>query len=93
MHGGPPPARYLDGDTPTYERIGRYEARYNRLLIYRGNTLHGAEVPEGLALTDDPRTGRFSVNTFVWLDANSASSPDVALADREDPDLAAAPER
>ena len=65
---GPPPAAYLSGDTPIYERIGRYEARYNRLLIYRGATLHGAEAPDALPLTDDPATGRFSINTFIWLE-------------------------
>jgi len=69
MRQGLPPARYLDGDTPLYERIGRYEAKFNRLLIYRGNTLHGAEIPEGTLLTDDPATGRFSINTFIWLEA------------------------
>jgi hypothetical protein len=69
MQGGLPPAAYLTGDTPIYERIGRYEAKYNRLLIYRGNTIHGAEAPDALPLTDDPRTGRFSINTFIWLES------------------------
>jgi hypothetical protein len=68
MRGGLPPAAYLNGDTPIYERIGRYEAKFNRLLIYRGNTLHGAEAPDEAPLTDDPRTGRFSINTFIWLE-------------------------
>jgi hypothetical protein len=72
--GAMPPAAYLDGDTPIYERIGRYAARYNRLLIYRGNTLHGAETPDALPLTDDPATGRFSINTFIWLEPASASA-------------------
>ncbi len=69
MRQGLPRARYLDGDTPLYERIGRHEARFNRLLIYRGATLHGAEAPDALPLTDDPATGRFSINTFIWLEA------------------------
>lgn len=68
MRQGMPAAQYLNGDSPLYECIGRYEARYNRLLIYRGNTLHGAEAPDALPLTDDPATGRFSINTFIWLD-------------------------
>jgi hypothetical protein len=75
MRQGMPAARYLDGDTPIYERISRYEASYNRLLIYRGNTLHGAEAPDALPLTDDPATGRFSINTFIWLDANTPLPP------------------
>jgi hypothetical protein len=65
---GMPRAQYLNGDTPIYERIARHEARYNRLLIYRGQTLHGAEAPDDLPLTDDPATGRFSINSFIWLD-------------------------
>ncbi|HEY4030159.1 MAG TPA: DUF6445 family protein [Caulobacteraceae bacterium] len=67
MRLGMPKAQYLNGDTPIYERIGRYEVKYNRLLIYRGDTLHGAEAPDALPLTDDPATGRFSINTFIWL--------------------------
>jgi len=66
---GLPPAAYLDGDTPIYERIARYEARFNRLLVYRGNTLHGAEAPGDLAPAADPGAGRFSINTFIWLQA------------------------
>jgi len=65
---GLPEAAYVGGDTPIYERIAGYEARFNRLLVYRGNTLHSAEVPPDLPLTADPRTGRFSVNSFIWLE-------------------------
>lgn len=65
--GAPAPA-YIGQDSPIWEQIARHEARFNRLLVYRGNTLHGAEVPADLALTDDPRTGRFSVNSFIWLE-------------------------
>lgn len=51
-----------------YEQVALYPARYNRLLIYRGDSLHGAVLPEDAALTDDARTGRFSINSFIWLD-------------------------
>lgn len=68
MRTGLPPARYLNGDTPIYERIGRHEARFNRLLIYRGNTLHGAEAPDDIPLANDPAMGRFSINSFIWLE-------------------------
>ncbi|THD78220.1 MAG: hypothetical protein E7812_11610 [Phenylobacterium sp.] len=66
---GLPEAGYIGGDTAIYEQIASYEARFNRLLIYRGNTLHSADVPADLPLTADPRTGRFSINTFIWLQA------------------------
>jgi hypothetical protein len=64
---GPPPPGLIGGDTPMYERIARYEARFNRLLIYRGATLHSAE-PPATPPPADPRTGRFSINTFIWLE-------------------------
>ena len=64
---GLPEAAYIGGDTAIYEQVARHEARFNRLLIYRGNTLHSAEVPADLPLPADPRTGRFSINTFIWL--------------------------
>ncbi len=65
---GLPAPGYIAGDTPIWERIGFHAARFNRLLVYRGNTLHAADVPPDLPLAADPRTGRFSINTFIWLE-------------------------
>jgi hypothetical protein len=65
---GVPQASYASKDTPFYEQIAYYPARFNRMLIYRGATLHSADVPEDAPLTADPRTGRFSINTFLWLE-------------------------
>jgi hypothetical protein len=62
--GMPPPA-YVDGDTGLFERIGRYEAAFNRVLIYRGSMLHSVNVPADFVPDPDPRTGRLSVNTFL----------------------------
>jgi len=69
---GLPPAAYADGGGPSFERIAAFEARFNRLLVYRGNTLHSANVAPGVALPADPRLGRFSVNSFIWLEAPQA---------------------
>jgi hypothetical protein len=72
---GLPPAGYIAGDTPIYQRVARYEARFNRLLVYRGATLHSGEPPPGLSLAADPRTGRFSLNAFFWLEPPPQPSP------------------
>jgi hypothetical protein len=64
-HGLPPPA-YIDGDTPLYEQIGRYEARPNRALVYRGHSLHCAAIPAGAPLPADPAQGRLSINSFLF---------------------------
>lgn len=62
---GVPPARYVDGDTDLFERTEKYDAQFNRLLIYRGNMLHSVNVPPDFAPDANPRTGRLTVNTFL----------------------------
>ena len=66
---GMPPPRYVDGDSPLFERIGRYDAVFNRALIYRGNMLHSVNVPPDFIPDTNPRTGRLSVNTFLLANA------------------------
>jgi hypothetical protein len=65
---GLPRARYISGDTPLYEQIARYDGRFNRALIYRGHTLHCADVPDRATLSGDPRVGRLTVNVFLNTD-------------------------
>ena len=62
---GMPPAAYVDGDTPLFERIARYDAVLNRMLVYRGSMLHSVNVPPGFVPDANPRTGRLSLNTFL----------------------------
>jgi hypothetical protein len=63
---GLPPAAYIDGDTPLYEEIARYDARPNRALVYRGHSLHCAAIPNGADLPADPARGRLSINAFLF---------------------------
>ena len=62
---GMPPAQYVDGDTQMFERIARYEAAFNRVLIYRGSMLHSVNVSPGFVPDSNPRTGRLTANTFL----------------------------
>lgn len=62
--GLPEPA-YIAGDTALYECIARHEGRFNRALLYRGNTLHCAWLPDAGRLIGDPTKGRLTVNTFL----------------------------
>lgn len=68
---GMPAARYVDGDTDVFERIGRYDARFNRALIYRGSMLHSVNVPADFVPDLNPRTGRLTVNTFLTVPLKS----------------------
>ena len=62
--GMPAPA-YIEGNTAIYDCIARYDGRFNRAILYRGNTLHCAWLPETGALSGDPQQGRLTVNTFL----------------------------
>jgi hypothetical protein len=63
---GLPPAAYIGGDTPLYEQIASYEARPNRALIYRSRSLHCAEIAEDAQLSANPRSGRLTINSFLF---------------------------
>lgn len=63
---GLPDAGYIAGDTAMFEQIATYDARPNRALIYRSQTLHCAAIPPGLDLSPDPAVGRLSVNSFLF---------------------------
>ncbi|WP_338468352.1 DUF6445 family protein [Novosphingobium sp. ZN18A2] len=63
-NGMPGPA-YIAGDTPVFERIARFEGRFNRALIYRGQSLHCADIAPDASFSADPRFGRLTVNTFL----------------------------
>ena len=62
---GMPPARFIDEDTESFERIARYDCVFNRVLIYRGRNLHSVNTPRDFVPSPDPRSGRLTVNTFL----------------------------
>jgi hypothetical protein len=64
---GPPPAGYPNGDSDLFERIASFEARFNRLLVYRGRGLHCADIAPGFRGDADPRTGRLTANAFFYF--------------------------
>lgn len=62
---GVPPAAYFYGDDDRYELIGEIEAKPDRLVLYRGRMLHSGVIPDPSLLTDDPATGRLTINMFL----------------------------
>jgi hypothetical protein len=70
---GMPPARFIEGDTPQFERIAAYECRFNRILVYRGRNLHSVNTPPSFIPTADPRNGRLTVNTFLLAEPPQGS--------------------
>ena len=49
-----PPAEYINGDTPLYEQMGREEGVFNRMLVYRRNSLHSASIGTGFVPDPNP---------------------------------------
>lgn len=60
-----PSAEYINGDTPIFEQIARAEGMFNRILIYRRNSLHSGAIDRTFVPDADPRTGRLSINSFI----------------------------
>jgi hypothetical protein len=60
-----PPAAYINGDTPLYEEIARQDGVFNRLLLYRRNSLHSGALAADFVPDTDPRKGRLSLNGFL----------------------------
>ena len=62
---GLPQAEYVRADTALFEQTYRVDAAFNRLVIYRGWSLHSGVIPPDLTFSPDPRKGRLTVNTFL----------------------------
>jgi hypothetical protein len=63
-HGLPPPG-YIAGDTPLFQQTREVAGRFNRLIVYRGNTLHCAALGADFAPVADPGQGRLTLNLFL----------------------------
>lgn len=61
----PADAGYPDEATPGYHRIASFDAKPNRLLIYRSNVLHSGVINRPELLNFDPKTGRLTANFFL----------------------------
>ena len=61
----PTDSGYVCGSNAFFEEIGSVEGVADRLVIYQGSLLHSGIIPDGMALTADPRLGRLTANLFV----------------------------
>lgn len=63
--GGLPPAAYIDDGAPYFKRVARFDAAWNRMLLYRGARLHCSDIRAPEKLSADPRTGRLTITMFM----------------------------
>jgi hypothetical protein len=62
-----PGAEYINGDTALFEQIARQDGVYNRMLVYRRNSLHSGCIGRDFVPDTNPLTGRLSINSFIDL--------------------------
>jgi uncharacterized protein DUF6445 len=63
-----PRAAYINGDTPLFEQIAKADGVFNRMLVYRRNSLHSGCIDTSFVPDANPRTGRLSINSFIdWI--------------------------
>jgi hypothetical protein len=55
---------YLQDPNAWFERIGRVDAAFNRMIFYDGRLFHSGEVAPPPARSGDPSTGRLTLNGF-----------------------------
>lgn len=58
-------AGYINGDTALFEQIARVDGLFNRLVVYRRNSLHSGSIDSRQVPPADPVAGRLSINTFI----------------------------
>ncbi len=62
---GMPASDYIRSDTGLYEQISAISGTFNRAIVYRGNSLHCAHLPEAFEPNPNPLEGRLTLNLFL----------------------------
>ena len=58
------PEGYINGSTDQFEEIASIDAIFNRLLMYRGTSLHSGKIGEDYNFDPSPATGRLTLTSF-----------------------------
>ncbi len=58
------PEGYINGSTDQFEEIASVEAIFNRLVMYRGTSLHSGQIGKDYNFDPSPATGRLTLTSF-----------------------------
>lgn len=56
---------YINGDSSLFERVDSVDGVYNRLIVYRRNSLHSGNIDNARPPPADVQAGRLSINSFI----------------------------
>jgi hypothetical protein len=57
--------QYIKGNTALFEQVAKEEGVFNRMLVYRRNSLHSGCIGTDFVPDRNPRSGRLSINAFI----------------------------
>jgi hypothetical protein len=60
-----PLQKYFDDSNERFTKIAMVQARFNRMVIYRGCMLHTPYINPEHSINAEPKAGRLTVNSFV----------------------------
>lgn len=60
---------YLSESTSVFEKVASVKAKFNRLVFYKGNLLHGADITSPKSHSSNLDEGRLSVTSFLTYKA------------------------
>ena len=58
------PKGYINGSTDQFEEVASFDAIFNRLLMYRGTSLHSGKIGKDYNFDPSPATGRLTLTSF-----------------------------
>lgn len=58
------PQGYINGSTDQFEEIASFDAIFNRLIMYRGTSLHSGKIGKNYNFDPSPATGRLTLTSF-----------------------------
>lgn len=61
---------YMTASNDWFEKALTVPARYNRMIVYSGTVFHSGEIAHPELLSDDPATGRLTLNGFFLCRRN-----------------------
>lgn len=59
-----PNPEYVNESSNLFTKTGMVQARFNRLVLYKGSMLHAPYIDPKISIDPNPETGRLTVNTF-----------------------------
>lgn len=67
------PPGYMTASNAWFEKVLTVPAQWNRLIFYDGSLFHCGDIASPDKLSDDPRTGRLTLNGFFTCRRNASS--------------------